>query len=303
MWSKDEDKWLINNFKLLSNSEIAQKLNKNIRTIEKRKSKLNLKKMIHWTEEEEKLLYESWKNLPLHNIKQLFPNRSLRAIRTKASELKIPRNYYVTKIDCLLEESADAYQWAGAITADGSVSEHHQNNAIWYTLQIGVSLKDKKYWDILFKQISSYVRINTDKNMYYLQSSHPKIKDFMVKFNLYNCKTYNPPKLDLFNNWVDWQFISYFVGLIHGDGCITIHKKNNIPHILLIQHKTWHNFHLRLAELCYKFFNIKPKVGIHNYNNTSYCNIYSLKDVKTIKHKILQYPITLLERKWNKIII
>ena len=82
-WTKEEEEYLRENYKKVSESELEEKLNRNIKAICQKARRMGLSASIKWTKEEDNYLKENWGKLKIDTLcKRL--NRSKRAVQERA---------------------------------------------------------------------------------------------------------------------------------------------------------------------------------------------------------------------------
>jgi len=88
-WSKEEDNFIIENYKVLSSKEISQHLNRTASAIRKRALALGISGTVNrWSEEEENFLKEKWGILNVDAVAKKL-NRSRNAILLKAYQMSL----------------------------------------------------------------------------------------------------------------------------------------------------------------------------------------------------------------------
>ena len=82
-WTKEEEEYLRENYKKVSESELEERLNRNIKAICQKARRMGLSASIKWTKEEDNYLKENWGKLKIDTLcKRL--NRSKRAVQERA---------------------------------------------------------------------------------------------------------------------------------------------------------------------------------------------------------------------------
>lgn len=84
-WSPQEDRYLIDNYKRMTNPQIAKELLRTVKSVEKRASKLRLRKSRYaiWTKEELNFLINNF-HLSDEELSKAIPNHSIGSIRMTA---------------------------------------------------------------------------------------------------------------------------------------------------------------------------------------------------------------------------
>lgn len=139
-WSEDEYNYLINNYNILSISEIIDYLGRTINAIETKASKLKLTNNTSqsWTQEEIDLLYELHKNkIDRSTVFEVFNYRTYPSVKGQIKKLKLRfHNDYIgadgeTKLDSLEEKKAFNYIYN---TYDTNISKYYRST---YDLKFG----------------------------------------------------------------------------------------------------------------------------------------------------------------------
>ena len=234
----------------------------------------------------------------------MIPNSSKDSIKSAAKEFGISFNkefLYLNKLKRLTEEKNVNYYWLGFLMADGCFSLSGNSNLV-----VKISIKDEQHLKILADYLNVNIHYQTTNNFgsYKCANScsiavRDKINaEILIKrFKLYYRKTENPPDLSCLNSME--KFLSFFVGFIDGDGCIT--ANGNLANMIRIQcHKNWiSNFEFFSLNLK-KYFNIDSKSYIDSDGYARFV-VYSFNQLKKIKINLLDLNIPFLKRKWDKI--
>lgn len=198
-------------------------------------------------------------------------------------------------LSILLEDTHDAFYWIGYLLADGSFNSKHLSfdtaHDLNQLLKFAKFIKYKNKIYINNKQETHY-KLNTIRVM-----DSINIEKIMLKFDINNRKTYNPPDFDKYDLFDRKLIFSLFVGFVDGDGCL--HKcKNKYSSIVLTIniHKTWENFLKKINE--YIFDN---KFVIKVNRELVRMTTWNRSLIKQIKSHINEYKLPVLERKWDKI--
>jgi len=254
---------------------------------------------IKWKKEECKILEGVYFKESKEEILSLLPKYTWNSIKHKAQSMGLKKNTHTSNgdLDILLEEKMESYYWIGFIMADGSIN--HKRNV----LTIRISKKDIEH----LERFANYIKngkvghikrkfdlCNVDKLD---NDSVPKI---IKKFNFLSQKTYNPPKsLNIKDNDA---FITFIIGYIDGDGCIT--KDNRIQ---IECHKSWgeclNNWFKRIwtlsdAEILSNT-TIIPKTSTKNGN--ALISTRNYKILSFLKSKAESLNIPYMKRKWSRI--
>ena len=89
-YSKEETKFLKENYLEMTNQELSQKLNRSIRAISVRLSKLNLTRRPRWTDQEKKFLKENYLTMKDKQLTMIL-NRSENSIHNKRVSMRFLR--------------------------------------------------------------------------------------------------------------------------------------------------------------------------------------------------------------------
>lgn len=275
-------------------------LNKSESSIYSQLNKLNLNKM--WTIEEDFILKNNYGINNFEDYKYLLPNRTKSSIYNRAHYLNLKciekiKNKYKFKVNHHFFSDINniSCYWAGFIAADGWIKSDCN------CLGIKLAEKDIKHLE-KFKfniQTESPIRkkISTinEKKFEQVQIdiySRYIIKDLYKNFNITPNKTFTllPPNIKNFNHK-----ISYIVGLIDGDGCIS--KKTNTDQIRinLVGNK---NIIIWSKQILTEWLNLrKSKLSLKNkIYNVNIGDTGSKKFIKYIKKLNIPY----MERKWER---
>lgn len=125
--------------------------------------------------------------------------------------------------------------------ADGSLYENR--------FEFGLKESDKE----VLEKFAEYIhfsgeikhRNTTNSNRIYFSNSKsiPKfIKEYGFSYN----KTYNPPEFSTYLKYSKDQLTALLIGLIDGDGCITLNGSEHSNAIIIIAHKVWNDFYTQL---------------------------------------------------------
>ena len=242
------------------------------------------------------------KEYPLGDKKNLCEQLGIKYKTLKAAaqtfRVKSLQDKNLYKLQKLLDDNFLNYYWYGFIMADG-----HIGNGGY--LRFGLSMIDyehlKKLGDYLNVEIRIYKSKSYGKQREYCSFACKDVVNgnkLKEKLNIKEVKTYNPPNL----NWLDedWKFLSFFCGLIDGDGMIQQTNDRLANMIRISCHASWLlNMEWFSNELL-KRFNIKSKTGLTS-RGCSYLTIYKFEQLKFLKLKFLELNLPFMKRKWNKI--
>lgn len=138
-WTKDQIDFLKENYGIISDEEISQKLNKTISSIKHKVSREGIESPKTWTEEELQYLRDNYKTKTYKELaKEL--GRSKAAIDLKINRMGLVKSKYEYDHSFFkdIQTEAQAY-WCGFIMADGCVSTNEEINSceICIKLQAG----------------------------------------------------------------------------------------------------------------------------------------------------------------------
>lgn len=221
----------------------------------------------------------------------------------------------MNNIQKLLEESPEAYYWAGFLMADGSFN--HQHNS----LELSLSKTDRghleKFGKFIDRPVLSYKHRNKNrfgsKGLFYrvAGTDNTHIPVLLKKFDYKQKKTYNPPTKININD--DNLFLCFLIGFIDGDGSINIKRykgreERKDCYIRIENHSSWlkilSSFRKRLyniSDIQEKHFSKIGSKGFLTSRGYAQINIGNSKAIWTLKNKIKEFNLPVLERKWLKV--
>ncbi len=264
-------------------------------------SKIYIKPQIKWTQEKINLLKSEY---PLGNKQELANKLGINRNALKSAAIRFgvksmqDKNLY--KLKLMYEDTPLAYYWMGFITADGYISKIGE-------LKISLSIKDKshlqKLADLLKVKLKSHFssyEISKNKFEYCdltcCDSKYGKL--LMSKFNFISPKTYNPPlNLEIKD---DKLFLSFFIGLIDGDGTFSKNKNGDCSFIRVEMHSSWTPFLEKLKKRLNQM-NIGNVVIGKTKKNYSFIRIYKNKNLLFLKNFSSHHKLPVLDRKWNTV--
>ena len=198
----------------------------------------------------------------------------------------------------LLEDTTESYYWIGYLMADGCISypdlrlSFSQSNR--YRTQVIKFVRYVNRGTPHYRKNALAISIRDKDNM-------PKI---VKKFGFTKRKTYNPCNIQWLDSIDESFFLSFLVGYIDGDGCVSrcnINNKNSQDFtISIIGHNSWaDNFELINKRLC-KIVGLKPNMVHINHQKLAVLNFGKRKIIRFLQGKIkeLQLPASY---KWDKI--
>jgi hypothetical protein len=216
----------------------------------------------------------------------------------------------------LLETNPEAFYWIGFIMADGWFD--HKRNAVSLCMS-SVDLEQlnkyaefvgaKTYYDPPSKTKGLCFDSKT-KEMYRVRAaSSIIIPQLIERFELIPKKTYNPPNLSFIDNASDDLYLSFWAGLLDGDGSIISVPKHNSLTLRIQMHISWLHIIESFEDRLYNILDetrssAKMTKGrlTKTKNETVLLSIgrYSVLEKLYVRLQTLDIP--LMCRKWNKII-
>lgn len=187
-------------------------------------------------------------------------------------------------------EALEVFYWAGFIAADGNIYTNR--------LQIAISKKDESLLERFQIDLDSFqpIREILSKNQVLFSVRSDTIKfSLEERFNIVPNKSLvlEPPDC---TSWTEFQILSFIVGYIDGDGCISFNKGVSLRLV------GTHNFLFWVKENLEKYCQVvaSPKsLGKVTQNGTYELRFYSSNALKIIQ-KLKKLPIKKLKRKWSK---
>ncbi len=273
-------------------------------------------KKLRWTTKEENILKDVWLNKKKEDILKILPDRTWNSLILRSRKIGLNRDTThlnvngtkknnfkdgVSGLHKLLEETNEAYYWAGFIAADGHISKK-------YRLVISLAIKDLEHLKKLEKFINSKSpTINKNNTNCTLRFQDQKIiKELADKFKFNNQKTINLCDPDIPNESL---FMCFIAGFIDGDGTMQkLHKRQDC-HIGIVGHSSSLRVFQKWFERLRNIFipdqtnsnitsGLVPKIDKLGYARGIICNF---EIVKKIKLYVLSLQIPYMERKWDQI--
>jgi len=215
-------------------------------------------------------------------------------------------------LERLLEETPQAYYWAGLVMADGYTSLKSGDKC----LIVQLSEKDKLYMDKFsdFLQIPLKMRISrwttrgikkSSQNYRLEKWDADNVLAITNKFNMLERKTYNAPSnLNIAN---DDFFIAFILGFIDGDGCI---DKQGCLHIQC--HSSWKDclekwfnrlYTIVEPDLVNKVQKSIVKANIDKRDGGIRVEIYNNELLVYLRDKAVEMKLPVMKRKWERIVV
>ena len=188
-------------------------------------------------------------------------------------------------LSILLEDTPESFYWIGFLLADGYFYKNR--------LKLVVSTKDKDH----IKKFANYIKFQgsyLENNIYFGLSCKDSvvIPKLCKKFDIKECKTYNPPKSIL--NFDFNLLLCLLAGFIDGDGNIQHQNKRKDFFLRIKNHISWYNILQEFGSI----ITDKQCVKINNQNYAQLC-ITNTVILQKLKKNVLQYNLPLLTRKWD----
>ena len=168
-----------------------------------------------WSKEEENILIENYASSTIEEILQLLPNRSKKAIYSKAHSLGLKYHNYNKNYFNKIDTPEKAY-WIGFLTADGYITTKHR----W---GVEIQIEDIKHLEKLNKALDSNITIRIREKESFgkinkscsLVFKNKDMYDDLVNLGFTHDKSHEA-KL---SNLIPKEFIMDFIkGIIDGDG-------------------------------------------------------------------------------------
>lgn len=196
-------------------------------------------------------------------------------------------------LDRLIEDkSVQSFYWIGFILADGSLYENR--------FEFGLKESDKE----VLEKFAEYIhfsgeikhRDTTNSNRIYFSNSK-SIPKFIEEYGLSYNKTYNPPEFSAYLKYSKDQLTALLIGLIDGDGCITLNGSEHSNAIIITAHKVWNDFYTQLLT----YLSIPIHIKERKDRNILSIGIYQRDLCLKLRDFIKNNNLFHLKRKWEKI--
>lgn len=198
---------------------------------------------------------------------------------------------YNNKFDNLLQETEEAYYWAGFILADGSITKDFSS------FNMRLAKKDAEH----VERFRTFIEYTGKQKGLDISLSHRDIKTFSDKFGIIPNKTYSNIDYSFYKNLPQNLWLSWLIGYTDGDGSIVSRKdRPGLVTIRYVAHKANKEFHEELLEDlkkriddCNSTIKEKEETVIRwHISKRSICRVLA-KKAKTLPS---------LERKWEKVV-
>lgn len=261
-----------------------------------------------WTKDDDNFLISNWKYEKKEIILSGLPDRTWSACKRRANQdLRLKRKADLierragAKLECLLEESPEAYYWIGFLIADGSFYNHR--------IRLTLCDKDK----VQVEEFKKFTK-NTNPIRSYKAKCNGKeypaheigarntdiVPKIMEKFGIKQRKTYNPIPIKIIDAMPENLFPSLLIGFIDGDGSICKQSKTNI-YIIIKTHSTWLPILQSLSDRISKISIGKRTIAYVNKNGYAVLYLRGDKIIKYLEKYHLKHKLPILERKWDKV--
>jgi len=195
----------------------------------------------------------------------------------------------------LLNDTLETYYWIGYLTADGSIKNNGRRLSF---SQTGVRKQQ-------VERLANY--INKPNNIcYYNDVAQLSVQNkelvpaIAKKFGFYPRKTYNPNDLSWLCMASKDLLISFVIGLIDGDGCITYQSGRTDCRLVIKLHSSWFR-NLQLLGKLISNVTLPDTCSITKRNDTAELVISNSITLKLLKQEALHLNLPFLIKKWNKI--
>jgi hypothetical protein len=294
-WSLEEDNLLKEMYPTCDLKDMVLKIGRSASAIKSHAKKFGLQYKTVWKEHEIQILKDNYGKINIYKLHELLPNRTIGSIHAAANSLGIKSTFiyssYNWNRDFFGNINLMSSYYAGFIAADGYIGGRALSE-----LEIQINSKDKCLLEQFQKDINYNGSIkNSEKYQIsrLLLTSTKMCKDLESNYNITTRKTFTlkpPEHLNLKNS------LAFIKGLIDGDGCVTISKKNFITIELLGTEAVMEWVRNIVVEIMpnYTTSKVAKIVNIYRYRINGKTAIKFAKKLE----KIL--PDHGLRRKWNK---
>jgi hypothetical protein len=268
IWAKEEDNYIINNYKKESCKNIAKKLSRSYNSVKRRANLLGIKKHNQynkWTEKEIKLLK---KLFPVATKKEIMckikrPWTAIRKMAVKNGIRRLNRYKMPPGIDhSFFDKWSDEMAYIlGFIAADGNVSKNR------FKLGIKLSTKDKEHLIAIRNLVApkNKIYVSKNKSCVSLEICSKYMCNRLVTLGVTPRKS-----LTLKFPEMPRKYIKHFIrGYFDGDGCISKTKTTSV----------WCSYFLgtkNMLENINKYINESTLIGNKNVRYVKQSNIYKI---------------------------
>ena len=227
-WTKEEEKYLIDNYMNVMYCDIAKKLNKTEGAIRAKCFDLNLVKNNAWTDDEINFIKSNYQKLSIKEMAE-YLNRTTNSVRLKASRCGCKKSPYNCNYSFFksIDTEEKAY-WFGFIAADGWITINRGTNSgcLGIELQAGDTNHLKKF----NKSIDGNYKITERERLCEISTKQNNVnKESCIRIfsidmvnDLINIGITTTKTRDFsFPIWLDEKFYPAFIrGYFDGDGCV-----------------------------------------------------------------------------------
>jgi hypothetical protein len=250
-----------------------------------------------WSIQEKEFLKHTYFSMEKEQLLKYLPKRTWDSMKSMAVKLGLRRDCITRNgsIEFLLQESYEAYYWAGFIMADGSIN-YKQNR-----LKVSLAIKDLEHLQKLASRLSTKVT-KGNSGKYEICSlsiaDFYRVISFVNKFGFKKNKTINPPTIP---NFEENYFISFLIGFIDGDGSINKQYKRTDCSIKIKLHSNWLPVLQYIETRIYSLLVAKHKNNLTRINNQGYAYLcFSNREViNYLYNKTKELNLPVLSRKWD----
>lgn len=271
-----------------------------------------------WSETEVNILKNNYGKISAKKISELLLTRTQVAVHLHAAKLGLKSNIIVSRQKYSYNENfwsvpnqLNCY-WAGIFAADACVGIYKGASVFhWF-----ISSKDFPHMELFKNSINSNHPI-TFRNQKSPNSnaisemcafrlcSKQWLKDLSYFYNIIPNKTKRLAPLRIMNDYLEW---CYIIGLIDGDGCISlIHDKLNNRKILRFQYTSSSENILKwvcnkIEKLIKYNYRHNQEDRIHQLQNKK-CSVYCVSGLKAslLIDYLSKFPVPKLARKWENL--
>lgn len=310
-WTKEEEKYLIENYMNTMYCDIAKALNKTEGAIRAKCSDLQLLKNNAWTEDEVFFLKENYSKLSVQEIARRL-NRTPNSVRLKANKQGLKKSPYNCNYNFFktIDTEEKAY-WLGFIASDGWVTENLQTNSgsvgielkysdIGHLSKFNKSIQGNYKIDIINKKCKISTQIYKVHKMCQIRIFSIDMVNDLKNLGITQNKTYE----FVLPNLPDDLMRHFIRGYFDGDGCVRIRTHRLASGVVskypLCDIASVNNTFLeQLRKYLYE------KIGICSYIYREQSGVYRLcihKNEYTVKFLNYIYNNTklFLDRKYDK---
>lgn len=245
-----------------------------------------------WSNEEDNILREYYYSTDKESMLHLLPGRTWDAIKIRAGKHNIERGSFMLCTgdpSSLLDETSEAYYWAGFLAADAHFTKDGR-------LKLSVSSVDDGH----IRKLASFMhtKVQTYETTSCTSVKHPAIKQLMEKFSFSNTKTYSPCDLSNLNHE---QLMSFLIGYIDGDGCITKQTGRVDCRITIKCHSSWEENLNTMVGSAYIKAGLSPIRARIDRSGYAVINIGNSLVVQYLHQFANKHKLPVIHRKWDKV--